>query len=364
MVRSRMWLSLVGLMLAAMLVIAGCTGSSKSPQEVLQASMAKSAELKSYSFEGSMTVEDLNFPAGEDSADSELVLSMLKGLNLSWSGVYRTSPMHLEMTLALAPQSEGLAINFSIPIVLEQDKVWVKIPTIPFLPLPEDVADKFLELDLKQLAEESGKPLPSIDPGKSQKLVNDLMGILFNNVNEQDYFADVKPEEAGLPADVDVKQVVRFQVDKERLEPFVQTLVEKIAPEMIKLLSDNAEYRDMLGLKQEDLDSAGKALDEARKEDISKEMDEFRKVVKALDVTANIGIDAKEYPVYTDVRVSADIDADGQPASLAFKIVSQTRDINKDVKLDYPDGPSADEVMTMEQFQQQLGGLFGGIEGL
>lgn len=359
--KSKVWLSLVALILAAMLVLTGCNSSSKSPQEALQASMLKSAELKSYSFDGSMKIEDLKFPAEGDAADAGQMLSMLKDMNLSWTGVYRADPMHLEMTLSLVLKGD-MAVNFNIPIVMEQDKVWVKIPNIPFFPLPEDMTNKFLELDLKQLAEQSGQSMPSVDPGKSQKLVNDLMGIIFKNVDEKEYLSDVKVKEAGLPDGVDAKQVIRFQVSKDQVEPFVNTVIEKIAPEIINLISGNAEYRDMLSLKQEDLDEAKKALEDAKKEDITEGMDEFKKSVKSLEVVANIGIDAKEYPVYSDVHVSTEIDAEGQPVTVAFKVVSQTKDINKDVKLEFEGGPK--DVITMEQLQQQMGGLFGGLEGL
>lgn len=360
--RSKVWLSLVALMLTAMLILAGCNSSSKSPQEALQASMQKSAELKSYSFDGSMKIEELKFPAeGSEGAEAGQMLSMLKDADLSWTGAYRADPMHLEMTLSLALKGD-MAVNFNIPIVMEQDKMWVKIPNIPFFPLPEDMTNKFLELDLKQLAEQSGQPMPKVDPAKSQKFANDLMGIIFKNVDEKEYLSDVKVKEAGLPEGVDAKQVIRFQVNKDQVEPLMNTVIEKIAPEFINLLSSNADYRNMLSLKQEDLDEAKKALEDAKKEDIAEGMEEFKKAVKSLDVVANIGIDAKEYPVYSDVRVSTEIDAEGQPVTFAFKVVSQTKDINKDVKLEYEGGPK--DVVTMEQFEQQMGGMFGGMEGL
>jgi len=359
--KSKVWLSLVALMLTAMLILSGCNSSSKSPKEALQASMQKSAELKSYNFDGSMKIEELKFPAEGEAAEAGQMLSMLKDADLSWTGAYRADPMHLEMTLSLTLKGD-MAINFNIPIVMEQDKMWVKIPNIPFFPLPEDMTNKFLEMDLKQLAEQSGQPMPNVDPAKSQKLANDLMGVIFKNVDEKEYLSDVKVKEAGLPEGVDAKQVIRFQVGKDQVEPFVNTLIEKIAPEIINLLSGNAEYRDMLSIKQEDLDEAKKALEDTKKEDIAAGMEEFKKTVKSLDVVANIGIDAKEYPVYSDVHVSTEIDAEGQPVTFAFKVVSHTKDINQDVTLEYEGGPK--DVITMEEFEQQMGGMFGGLEGM
>lgn len=358
MVKSKVWLSLVALMLTAALLLAGCNSSTKSPQEALKSSLEKSADIKSYSFKGSMKIEDLSFPAeGEDAASTTQMLTMFKDTDISWTGAYKADPLHLEMTLSLALKGD-MAVNFNIPIIMEKDKMWVKIPNIPFLPLPQDMVGKFLELDLKKLAEQSGEPMPNIDPAKSKDFVNDVLAIIFKNVDEKQYLSDVKVKDAGLPDDADVKQVIQFKVGKDQVEPFINTAVEKIAPEIIDLLSKNAAYRDMLGLKQEDLDQAKKDLADTKKEDITKGLEEFKKSVKSLDVTANVGIDAKEYPVYTDVHVKTSIDADGQAGSFAFKVVSQTLDINKDVKLEYPDGPK--DVITMDQFEQQMGGAFGG----
>lgn len=354
MFKLKAWLSLVCLVLAAALVLAGCN-SSKSPKEALAASLTKASDIQTYSFSGSVKLEELSFPAeGEDPATGQ-VLSMFKDTDISWSGVYQADPLHLEMTLSLALKGD-LAVNFNIPIVVEKEKMWIKIPNIPFFPLPEDLVGKFLELDLKELAEQSGQPIPSVDPGKSQQFVNDVLEIIFNNVDEEQYLSEVKAADAGLPAEADVKQVIQFKVNKDQVEPFVKVVIEKIAPEIINLLSQNAEYRDMLGLKQEDLDEAKQELENAKQEDIAEGMAEFKKTVKSLDLTANIGIDAKEYPVYTDVHVRTEVDADGQTGTIAFKVVSETKDINQEVKLEYPEGPQ--EVVTMEQFEEQMGGLF------
>jgi len=345
-----------------MLVLAGCNNNGKSPQEALKASLSKSSEIKTYSFKGSLKIEDLSIPADdEDAAGAGAVLNFAKNMDLSWTGVYRADPLHVEMTLSLALKGD-MAVNFNIPIIMEKDKLWMKIPNIPFLPLPEAMADKFLELDLKQLAEQSGQPMPQIDPGKSQKFTSDVMGIIFKNIDEKQYLTEVKAKDAGLPDDAGAKQVIQFKIGKDQVEPFLNTFVDKIAPELLELLSSNAEYRDMLGLKQEDLDKFKKDLEGTGKDDISEGLADFKQNVKTLDVVAHIGIDAKEYPVYSDVYMKLAGTADGQEGSVAFKVVSQTLDINKDVQLQYPDGPK--DVISMDDFGQQLGGSFDVGAGL
>ena len=355
MVKSKVWLSLVSLMVAMVLVLAGCN-SSKSPQEALKASMTKSMEMKSYTSKGSIKIEDLSFSAA-DAGEAAAMLSMFKDTDISWTGVYRADPMHQEMTISVALKGD-MAVTLNIPIIMEKEKIWVKIPNIPFLPLPQDIVGKFLELDLKKLAEQSGQTMPNFsEPSKSMKFFNDVQAIVFNNVDEKQYLSDVKVKDAGLPDDVDVKQLIQFKMGKEQVEPFLKTVIEKIAPEIFDLLSKNAEYRDLYNVKQEDIDEAKKYLEEAKKEDISKGLDEFNKMVKSLDITANIGIDAKEYPAYSDFHLKTEFDADGQPFKLAFKVVSETKDINKEVKLEYPEGPK--EVISMDELGQIWGSAFG-----
>jgi hypothetical protein len=241
---------------------------------------------------------------------------------------------------------------------MNKDKVWIKIPNIPMFPIPQNLQNKFVEIDLKKLAEQSGQPVPNIDPGQSQKLVNDVLGIIFKNVEPEKYLSEVQVKDAGLPAETDVKQVVRFHLTKDQVEPFIKTVIEKIAPEIIDLLSKKEEYRNILQLKPADLEKAKKELDKAKGEDLSKSMAEFKKTVKSLDVTANMGIDKNDYPVYTDLHIKTDFDVNGLVGSAAVKAVSELKDINKEMKFEYPEGPK--DVVTMEQFQQEMGGMFGG----
>lgn len=325
--------------------------------------MSKSSDMKSYNFKGSMKFEDFNFPDAEMSqSEAAAVVNTLKSAELSWTGAYRADPLLMEINLQLALKGD-LAVTFNIPIVMTDKKVWVKIPNIPMLPIPEELIGKFIELDLEELAKQSGQPLPSMDAGKSQKLVNDVLAIVFKHVEEEQYLTDVKAKDAGLPDDVDVNQVVQFHMDQSQLEPFINTVIDKIAPEVIDLLSSNQEYRDLLQLKQEDLDTAKKELSSVKDGELSKSIEEMKKELKSLDIKTNIGIDKKEYPVYTDATIKAAIESADLTGSFGIKVVSQMSGINEDVKFEIGE-PKGDEVISMEQLQEQLGGMFGGMQGL
>ncbi|TFE24013.1 hypothetical protein [Cohnella luojiensis] len=353
---------ILAILLAVSVVLSGCT-KDKSPKEALQDSMSKSSDMKSYNFKGSMKFEDFNFPDAELSeSEAAAIVNTLKSAELSWTGAYRIDPMLMEINLQLALKGD-LAVTFNVPIVMTDKKVWVKVPNIPMLPIPEELIGKFIELDLEELAKQSGQTLPKMDAGKSQKLVNDVLAIVFKHVEEEKYLSAVKVKDAGLPDDVNVDQVVQFHMDQSQLEPFINTIIDKIAPEVIDLLSSNQEYRDLLQLKQEDLDTAKKELGEVKDGEISEGLAEMKKELKSLNIKANIGIDKKEYPVYTDATINAAIESEELTGSFGIKVVSQMTGINEEVKFEIGE-PKGDDVISMEELQEQLGGMFGGMEGL
>jgi hypothetical protein len=348
---------LLTLLLTVAVVLSGCT-KEKSPKEALQASMSKSSDIKSYNFKGNMKFEDFNFPQEDTSAEAAAaIINTLKSAELNWTGAYRADPMMMEMNLQLALKGD-LAITFSIPIIMTTEKIWVKIPNIPMLPIPEDLQGKFVELDLKQLAEQSGQPMPSLDIGKSQKLVNDVMEIVFKHIEEESYLKSVSVKDAGLPEGADVDQIVQFHMDQTQIEPIVNTIIDKIAPEIIELLTTNEEYRNLLQLKQEDLDAAKKSLQEAKDGEVSNGLEQMKKELKSFEITTNIGIDKKDYPTYTDALIKANLESEELTGSFAIKVVSQTTDINGEVK--FTGEPKGDDVVTLDQLQEQLGGMFGG----
>ncbi|TVX94999.1 hypothetical protein [Cohnella terricola] len=360
MFKRKLGFAILAVMMTVALVLSGCS-KDKSPRDVLQSSITKSADIKSYNFKGSMKIDDFNFPDEDlNATEAAAIVNALKSAELSWTGAYQADPLLMEVNLQLALKGD-LAITFNIPVVMTEKKVWVKIPNIPMLPIPETVLNKFIELDLEKLAEESGQPMPKMDVSKSQKFTSDLMAIIFKHIEEDKYLSEVKVKDAGLPSDVDVKKVIQLHMDQTQIEPLINAIVEKIAPEVIELLSKNQEYRDLLNLKQKDLDTAKKELADVKSSDISEALGDMKKELKKFDLKVNYGLDKKDYPIYTDASISAAIESDEVTGSLGIKIVSQTTGINEKPKFDIGE-PKGDNVITMEDLESEMGGLFGGFD--
>ncbi|WP_027092841.1 hypothetical protein [Cohnella thermotolerans] len=355
--------AVLSLFLSLALILAGCS-ESKSPKDSLQAALEKSADMKSYGLSGSLKIQDLKLPEEvlqEEGAAG--AIGMLQNAELSWTGAYRADPMLIELKLKISVSGD-LAMSFQVPMIMNQEKMWIQVPNIPMLGLPEDVTGKFVEFDLKKLAEEQGTEWPStIDIGSSVKLTNDVYGIAFKHLDEKTYLSEPKAKDAGIPEDKKLKRVVQLHVTRDQVEPFVNTLIKDIAPEVIDLLANNEEYRNLLQVKPEDLDEAKKQLSETKDQEIKDALAEFNKTVKSMDAVVNFGIDDQGYASYSDITLKGEIEDNGQSGSGTIKVVSELTDINGDVKFEFGE-PKAEQIIPEDQLNDLLGGMFAGADGL
>jgi hypothetical protein len=359
-IKRKFGFTVIALLLSIAVVLSGCNAKNKAPKDALQASFSTSSDLTSYSFKGSMKFEEFNLTPAQVTEEDTMMMNMFKNAEISWTGAYQKDPMLVEVTMKMELKGD-LAMSFSIPIVASDKKLWVKVPNIAMLPIPENLVGKYLELDLEQLAKDAGQEIPTFNPKVSQDFVKDLTEIVFKHIDEKEYLTNVNAKDAGIPDGVDVNQVVQMHIDQSQLEPFAKTVIEKIAPDVLDLLKANKEYRDMMSLTEEDIDSAKTALGEADTSGLAQIKDQL----KSLDIISNIGIDKKDYPVYTDATVKAAFDVDGTAGNFAIKVVSQLENVNKEVKFEVGE-PDPSEVIPFEEAFGELGGLFGGasMEGL
>lgn len=341
------------MLLAFALVLGGCTSDSKSPKETLMDATGKTANLKSYTFTGSVKMEELKLPEEMTSdLNTSMMLGMLQNAEISWTGAYRLDPMLTEMNMKIITSGD-MALTINTTMIMTQEKMWIKVPNIPMLAsfIPQSLVGKFVELDMKELAKQQGTEMPNMDVAKSQQFVTDLSGIVFKHIDEETYLKSVKPKEAGIPEEAGADKAVQVHVTRDQVEPLAQTFMKNILPEIFDLLSKNEEYRNMLQLKQEDIDNARKEVSQMSDEEFKKGMDEFKKSVTALDVTSNIGIDKEGYANYSNTLMKMEMNDNGQTGSGTLRFVSQMTNINGDVK--FETGEPKDAV-SMEQFQQAI----------
>ncbi len=250
------------MMVALLVLVAGC-GKQASPQSTIQSALVKSMELQSYTFSGSVNVEKLTLPNAflqSEGPEAQLALNLLQNMTIDVKGSHQIEPMRMELTADIALKGD-FSFNLSIPMIITEDTMLVKVPNIPMLPLG-DLAGKYIEIDMNELAKEENLDIPSYNPETQQKLVQDMISIILKHLDGEQYFQSVKLDEAtGLPSDLKLDEAVKVSVTQTNFEAAVIALAEKAAPEFIELVAQNEEYMKALNLKKQDIEDAKKRID-------------------------------------------------------------------------------------------------------
>lgn len=336
MVKKRI-LAACALLLATVLALTGCSGD-KAPKDELQAAVDKTADIRTYRMEGSLSMQDAKLPAGG------AALGLMNNATITWTGAYRADPMLAELTLSI-PLGQNVPGSLQIPLLMNDKKLWIQVPSFALLGIPQDIAGKYLEVDLQELAKKEAKQWPG-STGDAAHLARDVYGIVAKHVDEKAYLSVKTPKEAGLE-DKDLKSVVQLQVTNDQSAAFLQTLVRDIAPEVVDLLAGNEQYRQLLGLTPEELEKAKKRLAEAKTPEAG----------QSVDVLLNEGIDDKGYASYTGLTLKGS--GEGSAFSGTIKGELRLSDINGDVKFQQSE-PKSDQILTEEQ-AGRLGDLIGGL---
>jgi hypothetical protein len=338
------WLLLVA---AVLIVLAGCS-NAKPPKEAVQTALTKSIEMKSYTFNGSLALDELSIPPELLQGQDPSMVDMIKKSSITVNGVYQADPMQLEMTMDVDLKGD-LAFKLSVPMVMTQDKLWVKVPTIPGVPLG-DLAGKFVEIDMKKLAEEQGVQVPNFNVNDQRKMTEDMSGIALKHFDEKEYFTELKAKDVpDLPQDLKPDQIVKFAVTQNNFEKTVLTVVDKVAPEIIDLLLNNEQYRNSLQLTKEELEKTKKDLSEGDRSELRKQIDEFKKDVKVNELSLISAI-KDSFVVYQQGKANVDFTQDGQTVKVGLNVKGQYANINEKVafKIGIPkDAVPMDQVSSM-----------------
>lgn len=359
---SKKWLKgSLAMLLAFVLVLTGC-GAKESPKNALEGAYLKTAEMKSYAFKSSITVNDLQMSGAELSDPNvAMVINMLKNAELTIDGVAQLDPMQVEATLNVALKGD-MAFSFSLPMVITPDKMYYKIPNIPMLGLPAEVVDKYLVLDMKELAEQTGEEIPTIDVVKTQKFSNEFLKEVMSKFDEKLYFTDIAVKDAGLPEGVEAKQVVKVAITKDNFDQAVTTIVKDALPALIDLMSKD-EYKELFQLDQADLDQMKSELTTTDSE-LKEGLEEMKKSLTVNELSLTTAINKDGFPVHQNIVGNVDFKDETDQMKIVVHMNTTTSNINE--KAEFKIGIPTDTI-TMEQLQESIySGMYDleGVDGL
>jgi len=352
----KFYVSALVLLMSVVLVLSGCN-AKKEPKEALGSAAIQALKMDSYVLNNQIKILDLTFDgSSSEVAEMGAVFSMLKNAEINVNQIYQKDPMQTEATLEVKLTGD-MTTTITVPFVMTKEKMYVKIPSIPFLPMPENIVGKFLELDLKELAEQSGEDFnPDLfNADKTQKLAGEISSAVLAEYDSAKYFKNVDPKEVELPEGFNAKQVVQFSVNNDNVKEAITILINNALPKVLDIVGKE-EYRAMFDLKPEDIEEAKKALKEGDQAELGKALDEMQKHLTVNKFVVNTAIDKKDYPSHTDMTMDLEInDPESQmKVKLALQAKSTFSKINE--KAAFSIGIPKDTI-TLDQLEQEMGGM-------
>jgi hypothetical protein len=315
------------LLAVILVVIAGCS-TGKPPKEALQMAMAKITEADSYAVKMSFGLNELEIPQDAavqgDAAATAAIVGMIKDATITVDAVYQKKPLRTDMNMEIVLPGD-MEMKLTVPMILTEETLYVKIPQIPMLPLPETMTDKFIKIDLKELAEQQGAA-GALDLATQQKLGKEISEVLLKHFDEKTYFSEPKAAEAGLPEGLKADQIISFEINEGNYPKTVDTVVNQVLPEVLDVLLKNEASLKSLNLEKANVEKM-KADLETNKADIVNTLKNDVKA-KTLKVTAAISDGYLSYQA-GKINVEASDKESGQNMKLGLHYDVTYSDINK-----------------------------------
>lgn len=317
--------------------------STEDLSDLLKEVYANEMNLESYEMEGSLNF-GITLPELEENLpEVELISSMLEDIQVDITGAYQKDPMLLEATVDVSLQLEPqMEMTFSIPMIMSEEKMWMKMPQIPGEEMPEEIKDKFIELDFSELPEQQ-----AIDMNAQMDFAQAVQNIFIDHF-AKDYYYKVGVNDYDVPADLDVAKVIKFSLNDDNLEPFMKTLLTSFLPELFEIMED-PEYANAMGLTVEEIKEAQNEL-EVVFGDIDEMTSMLNDVLQINTFEEYIGLNSENVIVSNDLDLDIEIKDEDETFGLTLMSNQLKRNINGNVSIDLPaeeDTVSFEEVLQL-----------------
>ncbi|MFC7686325.1 hypothetical protein [Ureibacillus sp. GCM10028918] len=321
-------------------------GSEATITELLKEVYENEQELDSYKFEGNINLGLILPETDEVDPELAMIFDLLKDIQIDISGAYKKDPMQLEANIDLTLKGD-IQTTFTMPMVMTQEKMWIKLPDSPLLPLPEEMKGKFIEYDLLELAELSGQPATALDYDLQMKLNSDIMNLVVELFGK-DFYKEVDPSTVTIPEGVVADKVIKFELTNETIKPFIDTVLNDMLPKFVELL-DNPEYLETLGITAEDVKLLKEAYATQEEINVDEVVAEFNKFLKINQLDEIIVITEDNYISYDKGTIDVTVIVEEEEA-FTLKLSSIQSKSNVNEEFDFSIGiPSAENVLPFEK---------------
>jgi len=310
---------------------------------------ANEIALESYEFEGQANI-GISLPETDDMPLEEVIISeALKNIEVTMSGAYVKDPMQIEMTIDLALDKE-LGLSFSMPIIMNAEKMWLKFPDSDLLPLPEEAQGKFIEMDLEELSSMSPEDAAALDMElqlELSKVLNDLVADSLSG-----FYKEIDPKSVDFTTNPAAQKAIKFEINKGSIKPLIEIMFEELLPGMLEMMN-NPEYAKALGITVEDLELLLSEDLEIDKEDLREAVRELNKVLKIRDISSYVFINDKNQATDNYANIDVELNMDGEKLGLTLNSAFSKSKLNE--KVTFKLGiPGANEIISLEELEEIL----------
>jgi hypothetical protein len=318
-------------LLALMVALAGCS-TGKTPKASLQEAMLNTMDASSYRLSMTMQVEELELPqSGAAGLTPISMAGILKDAIINIDAQHDKQKSRTDMNLELVlPGMMEMKLTF--PLIMTKDILYMKLPSIPIIQIPQEVTSKYIAMDLKELAEKQGQGEINIEA--QQKLGQQISAVVLKHFDDKAYFRQLKLEDANLPADIKPDRVIKFAVTEEQYPQTVETLVNNVLPELVDILLANSALLETLQVEKTKLEQAKDELQNNKTELLNVLQNEVK--LTALELTGAIQDD---YLVHQQGRIAVD---------------ATNSDIGHHIKLDVSFTGTYSDIGKAVEFQNEL----------
>jgi hypothetical protein len=268
------------LTLALVVVVSGC--AEKDPFTVVKKGAVKLADVKSYAYEGALSLKIKDGSSTEDEQMNQII-GVLNNAKLTYAGISDLNKKQQSMTLGVEIEGD-MQMKVSIQVIVSGDDIYVKVPNIPMLQLPKELVGKYVHINLKdeQNKNEKLKNVLSIDKEKQKQLSKEILSVLNDGFKADKNFTIVDNKDLKIEG---VKGIVEYKITNDNVQAIITNLANNVIPGLLNVLS-KPEWSTYTSVTADDVKTYKDGL-----KDLDKGMEEFKKAVDLKNVTTLFGTD-------------------------------------------------------------------------
>jgi hypothetical protein len=201
--------------------IVSCNSQELNKQLAMQ-SLTQQSSMLSYQFQGKATLQLSPTFVGFQSPLAQELFAFVSSSTLTWKGVTRLQPLHMDMELNITP--DGAEDATYIPFLLENNQLFVQLPKI-------NKPNEFMLMDSLPAADSTSSVVPYEQLSKAPEVLTNLISLLVSHSDEKWFTVESQAATTTQTA----KRIIHLEVTEKTKAAFNEMIQEQL-PDMASLL--------------------------------------------------------------------------------------------------------------------------------